>query len=93
MIRIYKKLMLLLDKKQKRAMVGLVFMMLIGAVLEAAGISAVIPVIQVVLDENALEKYAYVRAIYDALHMKSQMQFTIFVLVLLAIVFAIKNIY
>ncbi len=93
MIRIYKKLMLLLDKKQKRAMVGLVFMMLIGAVLEAAGISAVIPVIQVVLDENALEKYAYVRAIYDALHMKSQMQFTIFVLVLLAVVFAIKNIY
>lgn len=93
MIRIYKKLMLLLDKKQKRAMVGLVFMMLIGAVLEAAGISAVIPVIQVVLDENALEKYAYVRAIYDALHMKSQMQFTIFVLTLLAVVFAVKNIY
>lgn len=93
MIRIYKKLMLLLDKKQKRAMTGLVFMMLIGAVLEALGISAIIPVIQVVLEEDALEKYAALRTVYDALHMKSQMQFTISVLVLLAVIFALKNIY
>ena len=57
MVQIYKKMMLLLDKKQKRTMVGIVFMMLIGAILEALGISAVIPVVQVVMDENALEKY------------------------------------
>lgn len=93
MVRIYKKLMLLLDKKQKRAMAGLIVMMLIGAVLEAAGISAIIPVIQVVLDEEALEKYASLRMVYDALHMKSQLQFTITILVALAVVFAIKNIY
>ena len=75
MIQIYKKMMVLLDKKQKRTMVGIVFMMLIGAILEALGISAVIPVVQVVMDENALEKYEYVRIIYEFLGMKSQTQF------------------
>ena len=34
MLKIMKKMNLLLDKKQKRFMVVLVFMMLIGAVLE-----------------------------------------------------------
>ena len=93
MIQIYKKMMLLLDKKQKRTMVGIVFMMLIGAILEALGISAVIPVVQVVMDENALEKYEYVRVIYEFIGMKSQTQFTIVTLSFLALVFVVKNIY
>lgn len=93
MIQIYKKMMVLLDKKQKRTMVGIVFMMLIGAILEALGISAVIPVVQVVMDENALEKYEYVRIIYEFLGMKSQTQFTMVTLAFLALVFIVKNVY
>ena len=93
MIPIYKKLMVLLDKKQKHAMIGLIFMMLIGAILEAAGISIIIPVMQIVLDKDALTKYEWLHNIYDGLHMTSRGQFAIVILVALAVIFAVKNIY
>ena len=60
MIQIYKKLMVLLDKKQKRTMIGIIFIMLIGAILEALGISVVVPIVQVVMDEHILEKPAVI---------------------------------
>lgn len=93
MLQIYKKMMLLLDKKQKRTMVGIVFMMLIGAVLEALGISVIVPVVQVMMDEQALEKYSYLRSIYDFFGMTSQNQFMMAVLGAMAVIFALKNIY
>ena len=93
MLQIYKKMMLLLDKKQKRTMIGIIFLMLIGAILEALGISIIVPVVQVVMDEQVFEKYAYIRAIYEFFGMKSQKQFTIVILAALALVFVIKNIY
>ena len=93
MIQIYKKMMVLLDKKQKRAMVGIIFMMLIGAILEALGVSVVVPIVQVVMDESALEKPGLVKSIYDFFGMKSQMQFTLVILGTMAAIFAIKNVY
>lgn len=93
MLQIYKKMMVLLDKKQKRTMVGIVFMMLIGAILEAIGISVIVPIVQIVMDEQALNKPGLVRTIYDFLGMESQKQFTLVILGALAAIFAIKNIY
>ena len=93
MLQIYKKMMVLLDKKQKRTMVGIVFMMLIGAILEALGISVIVPIVQIVMDEQALNKPGLVRTIYDFLGMESQKQFTLVILGALAAIFAIKNIY
>ena len=93
MLQIYKKMMLLLDKKQKRTMVGIVFMMLIGAILEALGISIIVPIVQVIMDEQVFEKYEYIRKIYDFFGMKTQTQFTIVILAALALVFVVKNIY
>lgn len=93
MLQIYKKMMVLLDKKQKRTMVGIVFMMLIGAILEALGISVIVPIVQIVMDEQALNKPGLVRTIYDFLGMESQTQFTLVILGTLAAIFAIKNIY
>lgn len=93
MLQIYKKMMVLLDKKQKRTMVGIVFMMLIGAILEALGISVIVPIVQIVMDEQALNKPGLVRTIYDFLGMESQTQFTLVILGALAAIFAIKNIY
>ena len=51
--------MVLLDKKQKHKMVLLVFLMLIGAVLETLGVSMILPVMSVVMEENTVQKQAY----------------------------------
>ena len=93
MIQIYKKMMKLLDKKQKKAMVGIVFMMLIGAILEALGISVIVPIVQIVMDEKALEEPGIVKTLYDFFGLKSQNQFTLVILGAMAAIFALKNIY
>ena len=46
MVKIFEKLMVLLDRQQKRKMVLLVFLMLIGAVLETLGVSMILPVMK-----------------------------------------------
>lgn len=48
MKKIYRKLIVLLDERQKRKMALLVFLMLIGAVLETLGVSMIYPVLKVV---------------------------------------------
>ena len=65
MIKILKKMNRLLDAKQKRRMVLIVFLMLIGGVLESLSISVVIPVIEVLLDPNAVETNKYFAFIYN----------------------------
>ena len=61
MVKIFKKMMVLLDARQKRIMVLQLILMLIGAILETAGISMVVPVMQVVLEENAVAKHVISR--------------------------------
>lgn len=93
MLKILKKLNVLLDAKQKRTMVIMVIMMIIGAILEACSISLVIPVIEVVIDENAVEKYEIVRVLYNGLHMQNLTQFALVIMSALIVTFVVKNIY
>ena len=46
MIQIIKKLRVLLDKKQKRTMVGLIILMVISAFLQTAGVGMLVEVMQ-----------------------------------------------
>ena len=93
MLKIMKKMNLLLDKKQKRFMVVLVFMMLIGAVLETASISIVIPVVTLVMDQNAVQNNELVHSIYVFLGMKSTRSFTILVMLSMVGAFVLKNLF
>lgn len=91
MKKIYKKLMVLLDKKQKRTMVFLIFMMLIGAVLETLGVSSIMPVMDVVMEENALENHEYLRVICEIFQIDNKRDLMILVLSSLIGIFAVKN--
>ncbi len=93
MIKIYKKLMVLLDRQQKKKMVLLVFLMLIGAILETLGVSMILPVMNVVLEEDAIAKHWYLQVICDIFHVDNSNQLTILVMVGLVLVFVIKNIF
>ena len=95
MAKIFKKLMVLLDKKQKHKMVLLVFMMLIGAVLETLGVSMILPVMNVVMEENAVQKHAYLRVICDVFGISHEDTRSLMILVMvgLVVIFAVKNIF
>ena len=95
MKKIIKKLMVLLDGRQKRIMVLLVSLMLIGAVLETLGVSLVIPVMNVVMDEHAVENNKYLQVICDILRIEynDTRKLMIFTMLALIGVFVVKNIF
>ena len=93
MLKIIRKIQILLDRKQKRTMAGLVVMMIIGAALETASLGALIPVIQTIMKENAVAESRMLSAAYEKLHFTSQRQFTIFIMLTVIVLFIVKNLY
>ena len=93
MLQIIKKLRVLLDRKQKRTMGGLMVLMIIGAFLQTAGVGMLVQAVNVVIDPQALEKSGLVRGFYDFLGCRDFKSFSITVMVLLVVTFAVKNIF
>ena len=91
MVQIIKKLRVLLDRKQKRAMAGLMVLMIIGAFLQTAGVGMLVQSVNVVIDPQVLEKSALARGFYDYLGCRDFKSFSITVMALLVAVFAAKN--
>ena len=84
---------LLLDGRQKAQMGGIVLLMLIGGVLESAGITMAIPALQVIIDPTTVQTNKYMNSIFVFLHMSSPMQFAIVSMIALIAAFVIKNVF
>ncbi len=91
--KIVRKLLVLLDAKQKRKMVLLVFIMLFGAMLEALGVSMILPAMNVVLEKNAVENHVSLQIICRVFHIGNTRDLLIFVMSALVVVFILKNVY
>lgn len=91
MVQIIKKLRKLLDKKQKKTMFGLIFLMIIGAFLQTAGVGMLVEVVTVVIDPAAVEKSGLVKSLYDLLGFTDYSRFSVMVMVMLVVVFVVKN--
>jgi len=92
-MKILRKLNVLLDKKQKAMMCGLVVLMLVGAVLETASITLIFPVLTVVITPESVESNEVVGALYRILGMRSVEQFALVVMALLILAFVFKNVF
>lgn len=93
MKKIFKKLMVLLDGKQKRQMIGIIVLMLIGGILESLGISLIVPVMTIVIDPGAIQSKPYLAACYSFFNCQSTTQFAMIIMLALILVFVIKNIF
>ncbi|HCW22586.1 MAG TPA: ABC transporter ATP-binding protein, partial [Lachnospiraceae bacterium] len=78
MFNTFRKINLLLDRTQKLKMVGLVFIMLIGACLEALGITLIIPILEAIINPDSITQNLYhMGDFYNMLHMQSVQQFAV----------------
>lgn len=93
MRQILKKLSVLLDKKQKKTMVGLVFLMIIGAALQTAGVSMILPVVKLVMDKEAIYKKGILNDAFRFIGGGSETRFTVIVMLALIGVFILKNVF
>ncbi len=93
MKKILQKMGQLLDKKQKRFMIVLLFMMLIGAVLEAFSVAVIVPVISIVIDSNAIQENELVNTLFRISGLQSEKVFAVAIMVLLIVAFTLKNVF
>ena len=93
MLKILKKMNLLLDARQKRTMVGIVIMMLIGGVLESLGVTMLVPIITVVIDPVKVQENKYLSAVYNALQLDNTTQFAVVMLGAFIGIIVVKNVY
>ena len=72
-------------------MVGIVFLMLIGGILESLGIAMLAPIMQIVVDPQKVEESKYLSAMYHGLNLTTTTQLAEVIMVGLILVFIIKN--
>lgn len=88
-----KKLMEIFSRKQKAHLCLLGIMIFVGGIVEILGVSAMVPVIAVILDQHSLEKYGIVRKAMGFLHLETMQSFAMFLLGTLLVVYAFKSLY
>jgi len=93
MWQIIKKLSVLLDKKQKYTMAGLIVLMVIGAFLQTAGVGMLVSAVNVIIDPEAVADSTLAKMCYRILGSDSHKAFAITVMILLILVFVVKNVF
>lgn len=91
MLQILKKLNVLLDKKQKKTMVGLTVLMVIGAFLQTAGVSTILSVVELVMDQKKLQDEGLLHDLFVMVGGGSEIRFTVLAMIALILVFVVKN--
>ena len=90
---IIKKLRYILDRKQKIHLCVLGVMVFVGGLLECLSLSALLPVVWVIVDESVVESNKWFRLAMEILHVDSTHDFIIMLLLLLILMFVLKNAY
>ena len=98
MRKIYKKVMRLLDARQKRQMVGIVFMMLIGGILESFGIALIAPIMEVLTEPELINKRKTFSFIYYSIFnfnedLSDSAKLVSYFMIVMIFVFVVKNIF
>ncbi len=90
---ILKKLNYIMNKKQKKHIAILVVMIFIGGILETLSVSAMLPVVMVILTPEEIAQYEIVQTIMDWLGLQSAEGLVIPLLLMMIGVYAVKNLY
>lgn len=93
MIRVTKKILKILDAKQKKMLVVLGIMMLIGGLVESLSVSLMLPLLTAVMDETGWQSEWYAVLVCDIFHIKAQRDYVICLLLILIAIFIFKNAY
>ncbi len=83
----------LFDRKQKKQILGLAVLILIGGLLETMGVSLLLPVVQAIMDPEAIMGNELVGAVADLLQIETSRQLIILMLGSLIALYVIKNTY
>ena len=93
MIRATKKLLSILDGHQKKMIIVIGIMMLLGGIMESLSVSLVLPLISAVMDSEGWNTVWYAKVICELFHIEQQRIYIEVLLGVLIGIFIIKNAY
>ena len=88
----FSKVNYIFDKKEKIQLILLLFAILLTTILELAGVVAIMPFVNVVMDPIAIEKTWYLKWLYNFLGLKNVNTFIVVLGILLIVIYIVKNI-
>ena len=88
-----RKLLYIMNEKEKRQLPILLIEIIIGALIETVGISAILPVINILLDPTIVYGDGYIAKIFRLGGFHDIYKFEIFLLICVVSFFVLKNIY
>lgn len=93
MLSTIKKFSILFDRKQKKKIVLLFIMMLIGAVFETIGVSLMLPLITSIMNPDIIETNAAVVWVCRVFDLHSYRTFVVLCIIALIIVYIVKDLF
>lgn len=90
---VIRKLMYILDRPQKIWGIIVFVLSFFGALIEALGVSAILPLVQIMIEPDALMKNEIVAKISQNFNISSNQEMIIFIVICIIAVYIVKNIY
>ncbi|MCQ2519086.1 MAG: ABC transporter ATP-binding protein/permease [Lachnospiraceae bacterium] len=91
--QVYKKMNTILTKEQKRKVPSLVVLMVIGGFLEVLGVTMIVPLLSVCMDEQFLENHSGIGKIVKILGIHNQKTFILLLIAAMIFLYIVKNLY
>lgn len=88
-----RQMCIILTPKQRRYLVFLFLVMLVGAFLEALGVSIVVPFLTVITQENLSDRFPYFALLGERLGLKTQEELALGCMLALILIFILKAVY
>lgn len=88
-----KQFRYIFNTKQKAGLLLLLIAIIVGTFLELAGVTAIMPFIDVVMNPETIDRKWYLKIPYESLNFQNTTVFIIFVAVVLIAVYILKNVY
>ena len=93
MVSVIRKFARLLEPGQKKKVVILFFMMLMGAFLEVVGVSMMLPLMSAIMQPDIIETNDFIRQICGVLGIHSHRSFVVLCIIVLILVFIAKDLF
>ena len=92
-MNLLKQINYIFDKRQKVKLVLLVFLILIGSLLEMIGVSAILPLVNLAMEPEVIDQNETLHLLAEWFHLESVNDFILFFALILGIIYVVKNMY
>ena len=92
-ISVLKKFSLILSRHQKVRIAELIVLMIIGGFVEMLSVALIVPFTEAVMNPDSISSISYVIMICQIFHLDSHRMFLVFLAILMALVYIIKNVF